>query len=47
MCGIQTKKNNIILLRTINAVRQQWEIHIITQYEKAKWCKDVTSPKIY
>lgn len=41
-----TKKNNKILLRASNALMQQWKIHIITQYEKTKYCEDAIAPKI-
>lgn len=46
MCGIQTKKNNKMFLRASNALMQQWKIHIVTQYEKTKYCKDAIAPKI-
>lgn len=46
MGGIQTKKNNKNLMRTINAVMQQWEIHTVIQNEKTKYCEDVLSLKV-
>lgn len=40
------KEKNKILLRAVNTVMQQWEIHIVTQYEKTKYYEDVISPQI-